>query len=92
MFGLAFLPIQASLIHSLQPLRPCARPIPFRSHHKASGEEGETKLSRGIPMKRLGEPEEVGHMVVYLASDEAKFVTGSEFRIDGGMTAGRVGK
>ncbi|NHK26594.1 SDR family oxidoreductase [Parvularcula flava] len=56
------------------------------------GEEGEAKLSRGIPMKRLGEPEEVGHMVVYLASDEAKFVTGSEFRIDGGMTAGRVGK
>lgn len=52
-----------------------------------SPEEGEAKLARHIPMKRLGEPEEVGHMVVYLASDEAKFVTGSEFRIDGGITA-----
>jgi NAD(P)-dependent dehydrogenase (short-subunit alcohol dehydrogenase family) len=51
------------------------------------GNEGEQKLVRQIPMKRLGEPEEVGHMVVYLASDEAKFVTAAEFVIDGGISA-----
>ncbi len=51
------------------------------------GDEGEQKLVRQIPMKRLGEPEEVGHMVIYLASDEAKFVTASEFVIDGGISA-----
>ncbi len=52
-----------------------------------SKEEGEGKLAKQIPMKRIGEPEEVGHMIVYLASDESKFVTGSEMRVDGGITA-----
>lgn len=51
------------------------------------GEEGEKKLVRQIPLKRLGEPEDVGYAVVYLASDESRFVTASEFRIDGGITA-----
>ncbi|MEM1380963.1 MAG: SDR family oxidoreductase [Pseudomonadota bacterium] len=58
---------------------------------KGSQEEGERALSRNIPMKRIGEPEEVAAMATYLASDEAKFVTGSEFRIDGGITACGVG-
>ena len=38
-------------------------------------------------MKRIGEPDEVAAMATYLASDEARFVTGCEFRIDGGLTA-----
>ncbi|MGV6820394.1 MAG: SDR family oxidoreductase [Parvularcula sp.] len=54
---------------------------------KASREEGEAALSKNIPLRRLGEPEEVAAMVSYLASDDARFVTGSEFVIDGGMTA-----
>jgi NAD(P)-dependent dehydrogenase (short-subunit alcohol dehydrogenase family) len=45
------------------------------------------KLARGIPLKRIGEPDDVAYCVLYLASDESKFVTGSEFKIDGGMTA-----
>lgn len=51
------------------------------------GEEGERKLVRQIPLKRLGEPEDVGYCVLYLASDESRFVTASEFKIDGGITA-----
>jgi NAD(P)-dependent dehydrogenase (short-subunit alcohol dehydrogenase family) len=39
------------------------------------------------PVGHLGEPEDIGWGVVYLASDEAKFVTGSELVIDGGYTA-----
>jgi 2-keto-3-deoxy-L-fuconate dehydrogenase len=39
------------------------------------------------PMGRLGLPEEVAEMAVYLASDAARFVTGQEFIIDGGITA-----
>ena len=51
------------------------------------GEGGEKKLVRQIPLKRLGEPEDVGYAVLYLASDESRFVTASEFKIDGGITA-----
>lgn len=51
------------------------------------GEAGETKLVRQIPLKRLGEPEDVGYCILYLASDESRFVTASEFKIDGGITA-----
>ncbi|MEO0398758.1 MAG: SDR family oxidoreductase [Pseudomonadota bacterium] len=51
------------------------------------GEEGEKKLVRQIPLKRLGEPEDVGYAVLYLASDESRYVTGTELKIDGGITA-----
>lgn len=51
------------------------------------GAKGEEKLVRQIPLRRLGEPEDVGYAVLYLASDESRFVTASEFKIDGGITA-----
>ncbi|MBT8471042.1 MAG: SDR family oxidoreductase, partial [Marinicaulis sp.] len=51
------------------------------------GEKGEKKLTRQIPLQRLGEPEDVGYCILYLASDESRFVTASEFKIDGGITA-----
>lgn len=41
----------------------------------------------GTPMKRLGRPEEVAFAAVYLASDEAAFVTGTELYVDGGFVA-----
>jgi len=45
------------------------------------------KLIRGIPLRRIGTPEEVSYAIVYLASDESVYVTGSELVIDGGVTA-----
>ena len=51
------------------------------------GEEGEAKLVRQIPLQRLAEPEDVGYCILYLASDESRYVTASEFKIDGGITA-----
>ena len=40
-----------------------------------------------VPLGRYGEPEEIAYGVIYLASDEAAFITGSELVIDGGWTA-----
>jgi glucose 1-dehydrogenase len=44
------------------------------------------KLLSEIPLGRMGKPEEIAALAVYLASDAAACVTGSTFFIDGGMT------
>ena len=41
------------------------------------------------PLKRIATPAEIATAIVYLASDDARFVTGAAFQIDGGSTAGR---
>lgn len=51
------------------------------------GEAGEKKLSRQIPLGRLGDPKDVAYAVLYLASDESRFITAAEFKVDGGITA-----
>ncbi|MDT0689709.1 SDR family oxidoreductase [Salegentibacter sp. F188] len=43
------------------------------------------KLSATQPIGRMGEPEEVANLAVYLCSDEASFITGTDFPIDGGF-------
>jgi NAD(P)-dependent dehydrogenase (short-subunit alcohol dehydrogenase family) len=40
------------------------------------------------PIGRIGEPEEVARLVAFLASDQASFITGADYRIDGGLLAG----
>jgi NAD(P)-dependent dehydrogenase (short-subunit alcohol dehydrogenase family) len=49
--------------------------------------EGEAKLARQVPLGRLGEPDDVAYAVLYLASDESRFMTGSELKLDGGLSA-----
>lgn len=44
--------------------------------------------NEGIPMKRHAEPEEIGALYAFLASDDARYITGADIRIDGGETAG----
>ncbi len=43
------------------------------------------KLSKTQPIGRMGRPEEIGALVLYLCSNEASFVTGTDFPIDGGF-------
>ena len=50
-------------------------------------EEAEAKLGRQVPMGHIGEPSDVANAVLYLASDESKLMTGSELKLDGGMSA-----
>jgi|TARA_B100000408_G_C10306463_1_gene226892 NAD(P)-dependent dehydrogenase (short-subunit alcohol dehydrogenase family) len=48
-------------------------------------EEMFEKLSKTQPLGRMGKPVEIAHLALYLASDEASFITGTDFPIDGGF-------
>jgi 3alpha(or 20beta)-hydroxysteroid dehydrogenase len=53
----------------------------------AATDEGGGEALAQIPLRRMAEPSEVSSLVVFLASDESAFITGTEHVIDGGMTA-----
>jgi len=55
--------------------------------HHDTKEETRAELRARQPIGRLGQPEEIASMVRYLASDEAAFISGACFAIDGGWTA-----
>ena len=59
---------------------------PMTERRRADPVQRQVMISR-IPLGRYGEPDEVAYGVLYLASDESAFVTGSELVIDGGWTA-----
>ena len=52
-----------------------------------AGQETEVfeKLSKSQPIGRMGEPNEVATMALYLCSDEASFITGNDYPVDGGF-------
>jgi NAD(P)-dependent dehydrogenase (short-subunit alcohol dehydrogenase family) len=50
-------------------------------------EEATKKLTRGNPMRRLGDVDDVAYAVLYLASNESRYITAAELRIDGGASA-----
>ena len=52
-----------------------------------TGPERRDRAASRVPLGRIGRPEEVAYGVLYLASDESSYVTGSELVIDGGVTA-----
>jgi NAD(P)-dependent dehydrogenase (short-subunit alcohol dehydrogenase family) len=58
-----------------------AKNYPGREHEKFQ------ELSRYQPIGRMGKPEEVAALALYLCSDESAFVTGAAFPLDGGVTA-----
>ena len=60
-----------------------ATPMVVQEDTKAAVEA----FSKMIPLKRVAQPAEVSKMVLFLASDDSSYSTGSEFVIDGGMTA-----
>jgi len=59
--------------------------IPVERHAEAPAEELEAYRS-GVPLGYQGKPEDVGRMVAFLASEEAGFITGQKFAVNGGNT------
>lgn len=62
---------------------PGAIDTPMASADSIPKEQMDTMIER-LPIKRMGKPEEVSAMVVFLASEEASYVTGATFFVDGG--------
>lgn len=52
-----------------------------------SKEELKSKLARQVPLGVIGDADDVAYAVIFLASDESKFITGAELKIDGGISA-----
>ena len=55
------------------------------NHDLLNNPEQLKKVTQNIPLGRLGEPKDVSGIVAFLASDEAKYITGSTFYVDGGL-------
>lgn len=56
--------------------------------HLIKNEKDQESFASKIPLKRMGEPVDVAKAILYLASDDSKFITGTEIIIDGGILAG----
>jgi 3-oxoacyl-[acyl-carrier protein] reductase len=55
---------------------------------QAWDEETRQSLTRQIPLGRLGRPEDIANLALFLASDEASFITGATMNVNGGLFIG----
>jgi NAD(P)-dependent dehydrogenase (short-subunit alcohol dehydrogenase family) len=74
--------------HPLNAISPGSIDTPGLNDLLASAEAGKQRremISAAVPLGRLGNPEEIAKAVVFLASDDAGYVTGTELFVDGGF-------
>jgi NAD(P)-dependent dehydrogenase (short-subunit alcohol dehydrogenase family) len=79
------LPIRCNSIHPAAILTPMWEPMLGSGPQRA---ERMAAFVADTPLRRFGTPEEVAAVAVLLASDEARYITGAEFHVDGGLLAG----
>jgi 3(or 17)beta-hydroxysteroid dehydrogenase len=60
---------------------------PMRTSGRTADPAVRAERMRFIPMRRPGEVEEVAYTILFLASDESSYITGSEIHVDGGILA-----
>eukprot|EP00434_Breviolum_minutum_P044777 symbB.v1.2.040035.t1/scaffold6948.1/size14323/2 len=58
----------------------------MQSNLKRAG-SSDDQIAAEYPMKRIGQPCEVANLVLFLASDEASFITAQDITVDGGITS-----
>ena len=75
-------PIETRMMRSIEEMRTTV------SGTSATVEQIKATYAARIPLKRYGAPEEVGRLMLFLASDESSFCTGGVYMVDGGSSAG----
>lgn len=92
--GVLALTRELAVVHARENIRVNALcPGPLRTELLMSFLNTEAKKQRRlvhVPMGRFGEAKEMAYAALYLASDESSYVTGTDFRVDGGLTAAYV--
>jgi len=85
---------ELAIIHAREKIRVNALcPGPLKTELLMKFLNTEAKLNRRLvhlPMGRFGEAEEIARAALFLASDDSSYITGSEFMVDGGLTAAYV--
>lgn len=66
---------------------PINTPILLQTHGGAMEERHMQAREKAVPMRRIGQPIEIARPILFLASDDASFITGTELVVDGGFTA-----
>ncbi|RUN77863.1 SDR family oxidoreductase [Sphingomonas sp. TF3] len=61
----------------------------FRANNQP-GSEGERRYLAGVPMQRLGKPDEIAAAIAFLLSGDAAFITGQTLHVDGGASIGKA--
>ena len=72
--------IRSNVIHP----GPTLSPMQQRWHDDP---QAAAQVAEGIPLGRLGVPEDIAHAALFLLSDEASYITGTELIVDGGLMA-----
>ena len=62
----------------------------FKIEKSFKNEEQKIKCANRIPIKRIGNPNEVANVVAFLSSEEASYVTGGIYTVDGGVSTSSI--